>query len=108
MFANRVDAGRRLAGRLTHLLGSAPVVVGLPRGGVPVAYEVARALHAPLDVLASIFHVGVGCRSVLLWPGWAVCGRAGVPALGSPVPRVGLSGRGGLVRWAVGRSSRCR
>jgi putative phosphoribosyl transferase len=51
MFANRVDAGRRLAGRLTHLRGSAPVVVGLPRGGVPVAYEVARALHAPLDVL---------------------------------------------------------
>jgi putative phosphoribosyl transferase len=51
MFMNRVDAGRRLATRLEHLRGQNLVVVGLPRGGVPVAAEVAAALGAPLDVI---------------------------------------------------------
>lgn len=48
---DRRDAGRQLATRLGRLAVAAPVVVGLPRGGVPVAYEVARALGAPLDVI---------------------------------------------------------
>ncbi|MFI8962978.1 phosphoribosyltransferase family protein [Streptomyces sp. NPDC053493] len=49
-FTDRTDAGRRLAGRLGELKGRDPVVLGLPRGGVPVAAEVADALGAPLDI----------------------------------------------------------
>lgn len=50
-YADRHDAGRRLALALADLHIDAPVVLALPRGGVPVAAEVARALRAPLDVL---------------------------------------------------------
>ncbi|GAA4617015.1 phosphoribosyltransferase [Saccharopolyspora hordei] len=50
-FGGRRDAGQRLAEQLLHLRDEAPVVLGLPRGGVPVAFEVARALDAPLDVI---------------------------------------------------------
>ena len=56
MFRDRVDAGQQLGRRLAAMLGDrepdqpAPLVLGLPRGGVVVAAEVARSLHAPLDV----------------------------------------------------------
>ncbi|MGZ3405070.1 MAG: phosphoribosyltransferase [Polyangia bacterium] len=52
-FLNRSDAGRQLAERLTLLGEDRPIVLALPRGGVPVAVEVARALGAPLDVIVA-------------------------------------------------------
>ena len=51
IFTDRIDGGRRLAERIVHLRNRDVVVVGLPRGGVPVAAEVAKALNAPLDVI---------------------------------------------------------
>ena len=50
-FKNRTDAGRRLAKALTQYKSLRPVVLALPRGGVPVAAEVAAALEAPLDLV---------------------------------------------------------
>ena len=51
LFVDRADAGRQLAQRLRHLRCTDAVVLALPRGGVPVAFEVARELQAPLDVI---------------------------------------------------------
>ena len=50
-FHNRTEAGRRLAAELSKYANLPEVLVlGLPRGGIPVAYEIAKALHVPLDV----------------------------------------------------------
>ncbi len=51
MFRDRGDAGKQLAEKLQHLKNKKPIVLALPRGGVPVGFEVARALAAPLDVI---------------------------------------------------------
>lgn len=51
IFADREEAGRLLANELTRFKDQQPVVLALPRGGVPVAVEVADALHAPLDLI---------------------------------------------------------
>ncbi|MDB5097150.1 MAG: phosphoribosyltransferase [Cyanobacteria bacterium RYN_339] len=53
MFADRQEAGRMLATRLRAYRGARPIVLGLPRGGVVVAREVADALDAPLDVVVA-------------------------------------------------------
>lgn len=49
-FRDRQDAGRKLAAKLAGYASQDPIILALPRGGVPVGYEVARALRAPLDV----------------------------------------------------------
>jgi predicted phosphoribosyltransferase len=62
IFADRVHAGQLLAGALRKYADRSDVIVlGLPRGGVPVAYEVAKRLHVPLDVMV-VRKLGV--------PGW--------------------------------------
>src|SRR5215813_3609971 len=50
-FMNRGKADRRLADKLLHLKDRKPVVLALPRGGVAVGFEIARALDAPLDIV---------------------------------------------------------
>lgn len=51
IFRNRSDAGQRLARELLRFRDEAPVVLALPRGGVPVAFEIALRLEAPLDLI---------------------------------------------------------
>ena len=54
VFKDRRDAGRYLAERLTEYSGEENLIIlGIPHGGVPVAFEIARVLHAPLDVFLS-------------------------------------------------------
>jgi putative phosphoribosyl transferase len=74
VFINRADAGQQLAGRLQHLRGEPVVVLGLPRGGVPVGAEVARALGAPLDVIV-VRKLGVPFQREL---GMGAVGEGGV------------------------------
>jgi putative phosphoribosyl transferase len=83
VFDDRADAGRRLATRLDHLRGEPVVVLGLPRGGVPVAYEVARALHAPLDVIM-VRKLGVPFQPEL---GMGAIGEDGVRIVNDEVVR---------------------
>jgi len=51
LFQDRLDAGRQLAERLISYRNEKPLILAIPRGGVPVGYEIARALAAPLDVI---------------------------------------------------------
>ncbi|MEU7137376.1 phosphoribosyltransferase family protein [Streptomyces sp. NPDC046261] len=83
-FSDRVDAGRRLAERLGHLRGEHPVVLGLPRGGVPVAFEVARALDAPLDVIL-VRKLGVPYHREL---GFGALGEGGVRVIRDDIVRM--------------------
>lgn len=76
-FHDRRDAGRQLAARLADRTLGDPVVVALPRGGVPVAYEVAHALGAPLDVLV-VRKLGCPCQPEL---GLGAIGEGGVQVL---------------------------
>jgi putative phosphoribosyl transferase len=83
-FRNRRDAGRRLALALASLRDDEPVVVGLPRGGVPVAAEVAEALGAPLDVIV-VRKLGVPFQPEL---GMGAIGEGGVRVLNDEVVRI--------------------
>ncbi|MFE3453778.1 phosphoribosyltransferase family protein [Nonomuraea sp. NPDC059194] len=83
MFIDRADAGRRLAVQLRHLAKENPVVLGLPRGGVAVAFEVAKALDAPLDV-AIVRKLGVPGRPEV---GFGALGEDGVRVLHESVMR---------------------
>ena len=83
MFADRADAGRQLAAKLGHLRGEPVVVLGLPRGGVPVALPVARALGAPLDVIV-VRKLGVPFQPEL---GMGAVGEDGVRVLSREVVR---------------------
>jgi putative phosphoribosyl transferase len=82
-FRDRREAGRRLAERLSGLRASSPLVLGLPRGGVPVAFEVAKALGAPLDVLV-VRKLGVPFQPEL---GMGAVGEDGVRVLNPDVLR---------------------
>src|SRR5918994_1216824 len=82
-FRDRREAGRRLAERLSGLRDSSPLVLGLPRGGVPVAFEVANALGAPLDVLV-VRKLGVPFQPEL---GMGAVGEDGVRVLNADVLR---------------------
>jgi putative phosphoribosyl transferase len=89
VFADRIDAGRHLARSLQHLAGEDLVVLGLPRGGVPVAAEVARALDAPLDVVI-VRKLGVPFHPELAM---GAIGEGGVRVLDQDlVHRLGVSG----------------
>ncbi|MGJ5695863.1 phosphoribosyltransferase [Streptomyces sp. SID7815] len=82
-FTDRTDAGRRLAVALRHLGRRDPVVLGLPRGGVPVAYEVAQALGAPLDVIV-VRKLGVPYHPEL---GFGAIGEGGVRIISEEIVR---------------------
>jgi predicted phosphoribosyltransferase len=87
-FADRVEAGRRLAEYLQGYRGRDVLVLGLPRGGVPVAAEVARALGAPLDVLV-VRKLGVPYQPELAF---GAIGEGGVRVFNQEVlRRTGLS-----------------
>ena len=87
-FRDRREAGRLLAERLAPLHDDRPVVLALPRGGVPVAAEVARALDAPLDVIV-VRKLGLPFQPEL---GYGAIGEGGVRVLDTDlVRRVGLT-----------------
>lgn len=88
VFENRAEAGERLARTLEVYRDESPIVYALPRGGVPVGYEISRALGAPLEVIVArkigapgqpelgIGAVAAGGVRVLNWP---LIERLGVP-----------------------------
>ncbi len=84
VFADRIEAGQRLATKLEYLRGEEPVVLGLPRGGVPVAAEVADALAAPLDVIV-VRKLGVPHQPEL---GMGAVGEDGIRVINEEVVRM--------------------
>ncbi|MFD5512481.1 phosphoribosyltransferase family protein [Streptomyces sp. NPDC127051] len=87
LFTDRDDAGRRLGTELARYAPDHPVVLGLPRGGVPVAFHVAHALGAPLDVIV-VRKLGVPYQPELAF---GAIGEGGVRVISEDIVR-----RGGL------------
>ena len=82
-YTDRRDAGRRLAHHLDHLRARDPLILGLPRGGVPVAFEVAQTLRAPMDVIV-VRKLGTPGHSELAM---GAIGEGGVRVLGDAMAR---------------------
>ncbi|EST24734.1 hypothetical protein N566_24865 [Streptomycetaceae bacterium MP113-05] len=107
MFTDREDAGRQLAEHLSHLRDADAVVLALPRGGVPVAHPVARALHAPLDVVL-VRKLGVPSHPEMAYGALGEDGvrvvnddvLAGVRARSADLVRIEAAARAELVRQA--------
>jgi putative phosphoribosyl transferase len=110
-FRDRAEAGRRLAGALLRLRGQDAVVLALPRGGVPVAAEVARALHVPLDVVV-VRKLGVPVQPEL---GMGAIGEDGVRVINPEVVQLAQVTSGDIAaveqrerRELQRRAQRCR
>lgn len=90
LFIDRLDAGLQVARHVGHLRGEDVVVLGLPRGGVPVAFEVATELGAPLDVIV-VRKLGVPFQPEF---GFGAIGEGGVRIINDEVVQLaGLSER---------------
>ncbi|MFK0221880.1 phosphoribosyltransferase family protein [Streptomyces vinaceus] len=85
LFTDRDDAGRRLGAELARYAPDRPVVLGLPRGGVPVAFHVAHALGAPLDVIV-VRKLGVPSQPELAF---GAIGEGGVRVISEDIVRRG-------------------
>ncbi|MFE5772889.1 phosphoribosyltransferase family protein [Streptomyces sp. NPDC056485] len=85
LFTDRDDAGRRLGTELARYAQDRPVVLGLPRGGVPVAFHVAHALGAPLDVIV-VRKLGVPHQPELAF---GAIGEGGVRVISEDIVRRG-------------------
>jgi predicted phosphoribosyltransferase len=97
LFVDRADAGRQLARRLLYLRGTDAVVVALPRGGVPVAAEVARELRAPLDVIV-VRKLGVPFQPEC---GFGAIGEGGATVIDDRVVRQARLTRQAIVAEAI-------
>ena len=82
-FADREEAGRRLAAALEHLRGEDAVILALPRGGVPVAAVVADSLDAPIDVIV-VRKLGLPSKPEL---GLGAVGENGIRVINEPLLR---------------------
>ncbi len=79
-FKNRLDAGRKLARALASYKEQHPVILALPRGGVPVAAEIAAALKAPLDLIL-VRKIGVPIQPELAMGRWSTAARRSLFAM---------------------------
>ena len=88
IFENRQEAGKQLAQKLRKLVRDRPIILALPRGGVPVGYEIARLLHAPLEVIV-VRKIGAPDNSEF---GIGAIAEGGIKILDEPVVEfIGLS-----------------